>query len=403
MIVLSAALDLVGPAVPKGLVLLADIVPGFAAKLVAPYFIHVVPYNARIPAFAVISACGMLLIALTPASRDGGTIGVRMAGVMLASLSSGAGELSFLGLTHYYGRFSLAAWASGTGGAGLVGAALYLATTTWIGLSERTSLLAFSFLPVVMVVSFVAILPHGPLENASLKAAGYETVDSTEPADEENFRPAEHDGVLGNHESQHVVNTSSTSPPYSQTWHRFKANLRRARSLFFPYMLPLLLVYVAEYTINQGVAPTLLFPLDSSPFDQYRSFYPTYNAIYQTGVFVSRTSVAFFRVRHLYTPSILQLLNLLILTLHALVDFLPSVWLVFAIIFWEGLLGGLVYANAFAEISDNVPIPDREFSLGATTVSDSAGICIAGFLSMVFEVWLCQWQVGHGRDYCTKI
>ena len=407
MIVLSAALDLVGPAVPKGIVLLADIVPGFATKLVAPYFIHVVPYNARIPALAVISACGMLLIALTPASMDGGTITVRMVGVMLASLSNGGGELSFLGLTHYYGGFSLAAWASGTGGAGLVGAALYLATTTWIGLSERTSLLAFSFLPVVMVVSFVAILPHGPLKNSSLKAAGYEIVDSTEPADirpedEEDFRPAEHDDLLGNHESQHVATISSTSP-YSQTWHRFKANLSRARSLFFPYMLPLLLVYVAEYTINQGVAPTLLFPLDSSPFHQYRSFYPTYNAIYQTGVFISRTSVAFFRVGHLYTPSILQLLNLLVLTLHALFNFLPSVWLVFTIIFWEGLLGGLVYANAFAEISDNVPIPDREFSLSATTVSDSAGICIAGFLSMVFEVWLCQWQVRHGRDYCTKI
>ena len=46
-------------------------------------------------------------------------------------------------------------------------------------------------------------------------------------------------------------------------------------------MLPLLLVYIAEYTINQGVAPTLLFPLKDSPFKHYRAFYPTYNAIYQ--------------------------------------------------------------------------------------------------------------------------
>ena len=407
MIILSAALDLVGPIVPKGVVLLADIVPGFIAKLVAPYVIHVVPYDARILALATISACGMLLIAFTPASRDGGTITVRMVGVMLASLSCGGGELSFLGLTHYYDGFSLAAWASGTGAAGLVGAALYLATTTWIGLSERTSLLAFSFLPVVMVVSFFFILPHDPLKNSSLKAAGYETVESTEPADirqedEEDSRLVEYDGLLDNHDGQHVTASSSTSSS-SQTWQLFNANLRRARTLFYPYMLPLLLVYIAEYTINQGVAPTLLFPLDSSPFHQYRSFYPTYNAIYQTGVFISRTSVAFFRVRQLYTPSILQLFNLLFLTLHALFNFLPSVWLVFAVIFWEGLLGGLVYANTFAEISDNVPAPDREFSLSATTVSDSAGICIAGFMSMVFEVWLCQWQVRHGMDYCTKI
>lgn len=168
-------------------------------------------------------------------------------------------------------------------------------------------------------------------------------------------------------------------------------------------MVPLLLVYIAEYTINQGVAPTLLFPLQETPFQRFRSFYPAYNATYQIGVFISRSSIPFFRVHNIYLPSLLQVLNLLILTLHALFDFIPSVYLVFAIIFWEGLLGGLVYVNTFAEIGDRVPKEDREFSLGATTVSDSAGICIAGFISMVFEVWLCDWQVGQGRDYCRKV
>jgi battenin len=165
-------------------------------------------------------------------------------------------------------------------------------------------------------------------------------------------------------------------------------------------MLPLLLVYIAEYTINQGVAPTLLFPLESSPFREYRAFYPTYNAIYQVGVFISRSSTPFFRVHHLYAPSLLQVLNLLILALHALYDFLPNIWFVFAIIFWEGLLGGLVYVNTFAEITDNVPVEDREFSLSATTVSDSGGICIAGFLGMLFEKALCNYQVRHGRPWC---
>lgn len=168
-------------------------------------------------------------------------------------------------------------------------------------------------------------------------------------------------------------------------------------------MLPLLLVYVAEYTINQGVSPTLLFPLNDSPFNHFRAFYPAYNAIYQVGVFISRSSTPFFRIHRLYLPSLLQVLNLSILALHALVGFVPSVYIIFAIIFWEGLLGGLVYVNTFAEIGDRVPREDREFSLSATTVSDSAGICIAGFVSMIVEVWLCNWQVAHGRDYCQKL
>lgn len=96
------------------------------------------------------------------------------------------------------------------------------------------------------------------------------------------------------------------------------------------------------------------------------------------------------------------MINLALLTAHALFDFIPSVYIVFAIVFWEGLLGGLVYVSTFAEITDNVPKEDREFSLGATSVSDSAGICVAGFVGMVVEVWLCGWQVDHGRDYCRR-
>jgi battenin len=167
-------------------------------------------------------------------------------------------------------------------------------------------------------------------------------------------------------------------------------------------MLPLLLVYIAEYTINQGVAPTLLFPIESSPFKEYRSFYPTYNAIYQVGVFLSRSSTPFFRVHHLYLPSFLQMANLALLTANALFDFIPSVYIIFAIVFWEGLLGGLVYVSTFAEITDNIPKEDREFSLGATSVSDSGGICVAGFIGMALEVALCGWQVDHGRDYCRR-
>jgi battenin len=110
-------------------------------------------------------------------------------------------------------------------------------------------------------------------------------------------------------------------------------------------MLPLLLVYIAEYTINQGVATTLLFPLTSTPFQKYRDFYPTYNAIYQVGVFISRSSTPFFRIHHLYLPSFLQVANLAILTMHALFNFIPNVYIVFLVIFWEGLLGGLVYVR----------------------------------------------------------
>ncbi|KAI0424587.1 Batten's disease protein Cln3 [Xylaria sp. FL1042] len=402
VVILSAAQDLVGPEVPKGLVLLANILPSFSIKLIGPYFIHRVPYSIRIVVFAAISSVGMFMIAFTPPDKS---VAIKMVGVMLASLSSGGGELSFLGLTHYYGHISLAAWGSGTGAAGLVGAGLYVLLTDWLGFSVKNSLLASAYLPVVMLISFFMILPRQPLRDAA-KAREYQPL---RDPDETGPETAAEDIPTANAASSllapgpNVASTATTSDAEKDSWSKIVTNLRRAQSLVFPYMLPLFLVYVAEYIINQGVSPTLLFPLESSPFSELRDFYPMYSFLYQLGVFISRSSIAFIRVRQLYVPSLLQVGNLVLLTLHSLLNFIPNVYVIFIIVFWEGLLGGGVYVNTFAEIMENVPFEEREFSLGATSVSDSAGICLAGFVSVAVEVWLCSYQVQHGRDWCKKI
>ncbi|KAH6603796.1 hypothetical protein Trco_007242 [Trichoderma cornu-damae] len=402
VIILSAAQDLVG-SLPKGVVLLADVVPSFFTKLIAPYFIHRVPYRIRVLVFIALSAGGMLMIALTPPSRS---VPVKMAGVVLASLSSGGGELSFLGLSHYYGHVSLAGWASGTGAAGLVGAGLYVLLTDWWGFTVQQSLLFSACLPAVMFVSFFFVLPLEPLRRGgALKE--YDAVPASDADDEMDSGRAEEEtaasasALLAPEPSVLSANTAyAMSRGDANT---LRGNLRRAKALFVPYMAPLLLVYVAEYTINQGVSPTLLFPLESSPFREYREFYPFYGFLYQLGVFISRSSTAFMRIHRLYLPSLLQVGNLVLLTLHAMFFFIPSVYVVFVVIFWEGLLGGAVYVNCFAEIMENVPAEEREFSLSATTVSDSGGICIAGLIGIVMETGLCEYQVAHGRDWCQRI
>lgn len=401
VIILSAAQDLVG-SLPKGVVLLADVVPSFFTKLIAPYFIHRIPYPIRVLIFIALSAGGMLMIAITPPSKS---VPVKMVGVILASLASGGGELSFLGLTHYYGHVSLAGWGSGTGAAGLVGAGLYVLLTDWWGFTVQQSLLFSACLPAIMFISFFFVLPLDPLRQGSALKE-YDAVPERDVEDED----------AGQTEQEIAASTSALLVPepsvlsantaYAMTrgeTNSLPNNLRRAKALFIPYMAPLLLVYIAEYTINQGVAPTLLFPLESSPFKEFREFYPFYGFLYQVGVFISRSSTSFFRVHYLYLPSLLQVGNLILLTLHAMFFFIPSVYIVFIIIFWEGLLGGAVYVNCFAEIMENVPAEEREFSLSATTVSDSGGICIAGLISIVMETSLCDYQVAHGRDWCQRV
>ena len=237
VIILSAALDLVGPSVPKSVVLLCDVIPSFLMKLCAPYFIHAIPYPIRVLLFSALSTLGMLLIALTPSYKDGGTITTKMAGVVLSSMSSGGGELSFISLTHFYGPFSLASWGSGTGGAGLIGAGAYALATTTLELSSKNTIFASAFLPLIMLASFFIILPRRAM---SRQAATISSARQSSPAsideDDEGSDPRETQEVEG----LLSQTTDSTSPKAfvvskSQPWGAaFLRNLRRSRSLFFP-------------------------------------------------------------------------------------------------------------------------------------------------------------------------
>ncbi|KAL7270345.1 battenin CLN3 protein [Rhizina undulata] len=384
VIILSAALDLVGPTLPKAIVLLADVVPSFLTKLSAPYFVHLLPYRMRILLLVFLSFAGMQFVAWAP------DLPLRLFGVVLASVSSGLGELSFLGMTHFYGPFAVPFWSSGTGAAGLAGAGMYVIATTWMRWGVRSSLMVFGFLPAGMLVAFFLVLPLRPLAE---KRQGYDPIVDYPEEEEEDTEPE-----LLAQGGRVVVAVNGVG--WEETWRGLKIKLKKTKHLFLPYMAPLLLVYIAEYTINLGVSPTLLFPLSNMPFTHYRDAYPMYNTLYQLGVFISRSSTPFIRIHHLYSLTILQCANLLLLILHAMFNFLPNIYVVFAIVFWEGLLGGAVYVNTFAEISEKVAEGEREFSLGVVTVGDSGGICVAGMLSLWLEGTLCGWQVSRGREYC---
>ena len=183
----------------------------------------------------------MLLVGLTPSHTDGSTISAKMVGVVLASLTSGGGELSFLSLTHFYGHNSLASWSSGTGGAGLIGAGAYALATTVMGLSVQNSLLASAFLPIIMLISFFVILPRDPLRNARHDSEGRRPPpDEEESTDSEDGQPpfstAERAGLLdhsGTNEftgDAHVFEAKKSQP----WWQEFKKNFSRSQHLFFP-------------------------------------------------------------------------------------------------------------------------------------------------------------------------
>ncbi|KAF1380119.1 hypothetical protein PFLUV_G00183200 [Perca fluviatilis] len=347
-------------------VLLADILPTLVIKLSAPFVIHKLPYGFRVLFCAIMAATSFLLVSFSSA------VWMSILGVVFASISAGLGELSFLSLTVYFSRDVLGGWGSGTGGAGVAGAFLYSGLTQ-IGLSPQITLLIMLVVPCAMLCSYFFLLvlppslPQWKSRDTEYAAVGSEDrrrlMDDSEEEEQEKSTPEERTaGPLTLTEKLHVI----------------KGLLR--------FVLPLGLVYFAEYFINQGLMELLYFPKFSlSHAEQYR----WYQTLYQVGVLVSRSSLCCFKCRKLWTLSLLQVLNAVLLLLAVSYQFLPNAWLVFPIVFYEGLLGGAAYVNTFYFISKETEDRQREFAMAAASVGDSLGIALAGLAAFPVHRHFC--------------
>lgn len=391
VVILSAAIDLVGASTPKAIVLLANITPALLIKGSAPFYIDRFPYATRIWVLLLLSSLGMLIISLTPT----GAIFFKVSGIGLGSLSSGLGELTFLQLTHFFPRkFAIGGFSSGTGGAGLLGSFVFLLMTNILSLPVRAVLFGFAIVPWAFILVFFVALPHPEMK--------YDLIgDPSEIL----LIDTDFDNSIGTR-----TPTNSYEPGFSK-WCRLKLHceetLQKIKPLFLRYMLPLGSVYLSEYIINQGVSPTLLYPLDTLPkwlFSTYRDLYVVYGFVYQVGVFLLRTSNLFgIRIHNLYLMAILQFVNLLLLLVQSISDKpFGSIYVLMLVILYEGLLGGLSYVNTFLSVSENVAPEMREFSMGCTSMSDSVGVVIAGCINWWLEPKLCSLQVARGREWCRS-
>lgn len=111
---------------------------------------------------------------------------------------------------------------------------------------------------------------------------------------------------------------------------------------------------------------------------------------YQIGVFISRSSVNLVKIDKIWLMSVFQLINVGIFLAEVITFFSPSIWIVFGIVFWEGLLGGGAYVNTFYRMSKEIPEDKRNFALGVVPVADAIGIALAGVFAMPVHNGLCK-------------
>ncbi|KAK1236249.1 battenin CLN3 protein [Marasmius sp. AFHP31] len=343
VIILSAALDLVPPSTPKGIIAFCNIAPALVAKIGWPYLLKGrIRYSKRLLGCCSLSSIGMLVVAFFD------SLYARLLGICLASFSSGLGELTFLQLSTTYAPTSIAGrcigyFASGTGAAGLVGAFLWWEVR---GLGVRVGVGLSSVLPLVIPLTFFLLLPPND-------AFLYTALPANEAASTMPYTPlATNDDDEA--EEGHLPAEFKAAPALS-----ISDKWRLVKPLLAKYMLPLFCVYLFEYTINQGIAPTLLYPVP--PAEKYwllskiihsvRDYYPLWQLVYQTTVFLSRSSISLglppLPEKLLPLPAMTQGIILSLLVYESAVGFAAdefeatNITIVFALISLEGICGGL--------------------------------------------------------------
>ncbi|XP_060079208.1 battenin-like [Ylistrum balloti] len=333
--------------ISTGAILLADILPTLLIKLTAPFYVQQLSYRFKVSTVTFFCLLSFVLVGFSQG------IWMSITGVVCASIGGGLGEVTYLSYSAFFHRNVVSAYSSGTGGAGVFGALVYAGLTT-AGLSPKATTLCMVIIPIIMAVNFFLVIKRPP---------GSSTQDSTDS-------------------SLLLMEETKKSK-------RMVLTAKQKVALIVPllkYMVPLMFVYFAEYFINQGLHEILYFNnIWLTKSEQYR----WYQVDYQLGVFISRSSVNVIEIKKLWLLPILQFINMGLLLLQVFYQFIPSIWIVLAIVLYEGLLGGAAFVNTFFRISKKVEPEYREFSMGVASMADSVGIAVAGAVTIPSHNKIC--------------
>ena len=380
-----------------GQVFLAAVVPSLLVKASAPHWFRHVSYAVRALAAAALMASGFLLVALSRSHT------VQLAGVGLVAAQSGLGEASCLALAGAYPhhRSLLTAWASGTGASGMFGYAWVVLLHTLGGASLRATLLAALCFPIAFLGAHFGLLrapsasggpaASSPAGDVALTPVAASTLSPRAVAA---ARAAEAEGRLeaGRPDSSGRRAAAPTPPPLPVLPVGVLATARHVATLW-PYMVPLLVVYYAEYVCQAGVwaAISVGAPDDAKARDR---FYKAANWAYQAGVFVSRSSGTLIHcsLRGLWAMPAAQALLLAFFAVIAATRLAIGWWLLAPAVL-VGLMGGGTYVHAFTLLAASSPPTLRELNLGAASVADAVGIALADASAVLVQG--CLFRVNH--------
>jgi len=436
-------------------VYIANIIPGLVVKLTAPYWFDHVSYQVRLQAAAVCMAVAFSVTATFTSEQTTSSsssarssfwvLAGELSGVALVSLQCGLGEASLLALagkwdrqrrerdasahTHHAKGQSLTAFSSGTGLAGPLGYLWKICLTEWLGWSVTFTLFTAALL-LSLSYGFVChklardttdtstdndddYIMNADGDGIFISKSGTDVEDEgqelvpyhhrhqctnntarqTERQEEDNTAPENNE--ITNEASSFVDEIPNDAaagiPPQRIEDLSFAERFQLIRTMCWPYMVPLFLVYAAEYACQAGAWTAIGFPVTSEAARS--AFYEQSNWLYQAGVFLSRSSGTLFTVNMagLWIMPGLQLLNLILFSTTAATGaasvqgllYHRSILLVASL--YTGLLGGAVYVHGYKRIVADVPAAYTEFCLAATSVAEGLGVLAADIAGLFLQ------------------
>lgn len=103
-----------GRQLPTATILVCFVTPLMITKITAPWFIQKFPYVAKVSFVVLWMTVGLILIVFVE------DIKVKLTGIALNAMATGASEVIFLGLTSFYPQICISAFIAGTGMASLI-------------------------------------------------------------------------------------------------------------------------------------------------------------------------------------------------------------------------------------------------------------------------------------------
>ena len=120
----------------------------------------------------------------------------------------------------------------------------------------------------------------------------------------------------------------------------------------------------------------------------YDNAYVIFNLFYQVGVFISRSSLPFVKIKKVWTITIAQGCLFTFYVFNASLLICKNIYVLFCMMVFVGLMGGAQFVNVIYLIksSEKLHKTDKELALNMTSMFNDAGILLSSIVSLILSL-----------------